>query len=442
MHITDFLKKYHLIIAGFLITCIYAGTLIYVLNSGPLLTRDSMEYISAAENLKNQGIFYAGNLTEPVNPALYSRRPPGYPILILLSRLFSNSNFSTVIFQILLIILDVILLNRILLQLNVKSSHRKLIIFIYLVYPSQIIYIFSIMSEILLQTLLLLSLFFMLQFLTGRNWRYLLFYNITISLAVLTKPVLLYFWIPSTLFQIWLAVRYHRKSILIYPLLMILTITFWSYRNYNITGYYHFSSIKNFNLLYYNTYSFLVNRYGEDHAEKFMDRVDAENRGKSFKTANRNIEKACFYVLWKNLPAYSFYHFRGSILFFIDPGRYDLYHFLRIKQEQGFWYFISHDGILGILKGVKKIPTTVIFYLLVMVIFNLLFLISVILFIIRRGYSMEFWLFLLTVILYFALITGPLGASRHRLPVFPELLLAVPSALIYIRNRFNFSGWN
>lgn len=442
MNFTNFLKKYHLIIGGFLITCLYSGNFIYVVNSGPLLTRDSAEYISAAENLKNQGIFYAGNLTEPINPALYSRRPPGYPIFILLSRLFGNSDFSTVIFQILLIILNVILLHRILLQLNVKSSDHKLIIFIYLVYPSQIIYIFSIMSEILLQTLLLLSLFFMLRFLSGKKWPYLLFYNIAISAAVLTKPVLLYFWIPSTLFQAWLAVRYHRKLIFIYPLLMILTISLWSYRNYNVTGYYHFSSIKNFNLLYYNTYSFLLNRYGEEPAEKFLEHLNTENRGVRFKAANRNIEKACFSVLWKNLPAYSFYHFRGSFLFFLDPGRYDLYHFLRIRQEQGFLYYISHDGISGIFKGVIKMPVAVRLYLLAMIIFNLIFIISVILFIVRRKYSIEFWLFLLIVIFYFALITGPLGASRHRLPVFPGLLLTVPSALIFIRNRFIFSGRN
>jgi len=322
--------------------------------------------------------------------------------------------------------------------LKVKYRIRKLIIILYLIYPAQIIYTFSIMSEILFQTLLLLSLYFMLLFISSREWKYLLFYNIGISAAVLTKPVLLYFWIPNALFHIWLTVRYHRKTILIFPLLIVLTISIWSYRNYSVTGYFHFSSIKNFNLLYYNTYSFLVNKYGETHAENFLEHLDDENRGVSFKQANQYIEKACMTVLKQNLVSYGFYHLRGSILFFIDPGRYDLYHFLRIREEHGFWYYISHNGIPGIFIGIKNLPLVVILYLVGMAVFNLLFIISLILYIFSRENYTDFKIYLLTVIFYFTLVTGPLGASRHRLPVFPYLLLTVPSTLITIRRKVTF----
>ena len=45
------------------------------------LTLDSWECLRAAHNLSNRGVLYAGDLSKPPIPALYSRRPPLYPSL-------------------------------------------------------------------------------------------------------------------------------------------------------------------------------------------------------------------------------------------------------------------------------------------------------------------------------------------------------------------------
>ncbi len=406
---------------------LYTVLLIYVIqNPGILLTRDSHEYLNAAENLQKTGIFYCGELNEPPEPSLYSRRTPVYPLVILIAELIWKNHFSILILQFALLILNIYLLIRISGRLQIKTGWQNVILLIYLFYPSQIIYTFMIMSEILFQSLLLISLASFLEFFYTRRLRYLVYFNIILSIALLTKPVLLYFWIPNALFHFWLAWKYRKVAILLLPALMILTVVSWSLRNYKVTGYYHFSSIKNFNLLYYNTYPFLLNKYGQETADSFIYKLETENRGASFAQENRNIENACFTVIFGNPVSYAIFHLRGSLLFFIDPGRYDIYQFLQLDGQTGFLAYLNRYGFKGAFILVREIPFTVIIYLMTMAGLNLILSISLLIFIVSPRIEPLIKFLVLLIILYIAGVTGPVGASRHRIPVFPLLALTIP----------------
>ncbi len=154
--------------------------------------------------------------------------------------------------------------------------------------------------------------------------------------------------------------------------------------------------------------------------------VEAKMHSLPFADRHRFIEKSCTAVLMENAFDYGFYHLRGVLFFFIDPGRYDIYQFLNLSAERGFFHLISQHGLIGIVKLLRSIPPLVIVFLLVMVCVNITLFISFILFIIKGRLTREGKWFIIGVILYFALLAGPLGASRMRMPVFPYLILTLP----------------
>ena len=67
---------------------------------GGIYTLDSPEYLYTAANLIQNGISYAGNFTtDSTNPDLFSLRPPGYGIFIMVCSLISENHYCILIIQ-------------------------------------------------------------------------------------------------------------------------------------------------------------------------------------------------------------------------------------------------------------------------------------------------------------------------------------------------------
>ena len=182
----------------------------------------------------------------------------------------------------------------------------------YLFYPAQVIYTQVIMSEILLQTWLLLSLLFLTLLLSGKGNRYLLFVNLCLSLAALTKGVFVYCWIPNMAFHFWLFLRTHRKTVLLLSLIPLLTVSCWSYRNYKRTGVFHFSSISQ------KQQGYLVKRYWKRERAAFARENPGQLRqGDDYTTAKRGVEYSFLKVVARNWQDYTLYHMRGVLFFFL-----------------------------------------------------------------------------------------------------------------------------
>lgn len=412
----------------FIIICIIATG--YILkNPETKYTRDSFEYLKISENLKNYGIFYAGDLNSEINPALYSRRPPGYPIFISLSKFIFNKNITIIFMQILLVALNVFVLFRLLSLLKIKDPFRLISILLFILFPTQIIYTQTIMSEIFLQTTLLAGLYFITRYHLSEKVRYLLLFNSAFALGLLIKPILMYFWIPLFIIHIWIFKRNRQLMTLFLPLILIFTMGAWSLRNYSQTGYLHYSSIRPFNLLYYNTHSFLVSKYGVEDADYTISEIDSISTSLDFRDANEYVERECIKILTNNWFYYGMYHFRGMFFFFIDPGRFDLYNFLGIATQRGFFHQISQSGIQGFILTIRNIPATILLILIIIFLINLILLLSLILSLKRSSIPHFILTHILLTIGYFAVLTGPLGASRFKLPIFPYLIVILACTL-------------
>ena len=305
-------------------------------------TNDSGEYTRAAKNLLEDGTLYGGRHVNDQKPAHFSRRPPLYPLLIASLRPVSRDSGLIVLAQVLLNFLGAYLLWEILGSLKVKGQLKTALVAFYLFYPTQLIYSHLIMAEILLQLMLLSSFFFLLRFHETRCWYYLALCNLLVGLAALTKPIMVYFWFPSLLYQAWLLWRTGKQKFLILALIPLFFVTLWSYRNYLHTGYFHFSSIKNSNMMHVNIHRLVDEAEGDQASISATRNLKREVRqAENFAEASKTIERAFFeavFVHWKTLPMM---YARGSLFFFLDPGRFDLYEFLDLPHNFRSYAFLK-----------------------------------------------------------------------------------------------------
>lgn len=408
----------------------HLGLWIYGQNSPEIRkTADSAEYTRAATNLLKNGTFYSGRQVSDQNPAHFSRRPPLYPLLIASLRTVHKDPGLIVLAQVLLNFLGAYLLWKILGTLEVRRPLQLALVAFYLFYPTQLIYSHFVMAEILLQLMLLSSFFFFIRFHKTRRWHHLALCNLLLGLAALTKPVLVYFWFPNLLFQAWLLWRTGKQKYLVLALLPLFFVTLWSYRNYVHTGYFHFSSIKNSNMLHVNIRGLVRSAEGmQASITATRDLQQQVRQTDSFAEASNTIERAFFetaFANWKMLP---FIYARGSLFFFLDPGRFDLYEFLDLSHNFRSYAFLK-GGIRNFVDRLGELPPFVSFYLLFVGTLNLFLLAGFTYFSLSRRYPVEIKGFVLILVGYVLLIVAPTGLSRFRLCIVPFLLVALAPLL-------------
>ena len=148
------------------------------------------------------------------------------------------------------------------------------------------------------------------------------------------------------------------------------------------------------------------------------------------------VEQRSVEILSKHWISYSIYHLRGVTFFFFDPGRFDIYQYWGMNNRKGFFNYISQYGVTGIPLLLHEIPINILIILFFIFILNLLFLFGSIGYLILVPNERNLKLFIGGIVAYFALLTGPLGASRFRLPIFPYLLLSSIWGFEYFRKHY------
>lgn len=412
---------------------------IYAVRNESYLIKDSTEYLRAAENLFSGHGWYAGDLNKTYQPNLESRRPPLYPFFIGLIKTILKSDFFLLLFQNLLSLINLAGIIILLSKFKTNNRYNLFILLLILFFPSQFIFSNMIMAEVLFQTCIFWSFFFLVFFFQEKKIFQLILHSIFITLAVLTKPVLYLFWIPELIFFIILFLKKRISFPVIFlsiiPLLAVITISFY---NKKTTGYFHYSSMKTTNLMAYNVYQTLRLNHSEIQATEIIDKIYAKaERSANFQEFSQTVENSGLKLIKENLPGYFYLTFKGIISFFLDVGRHDMYLFFATdfkESEQGISYYYKQDGIKGIINYMKQFSPLLITYSFLILLVNLFIFIAIILFIFNKNIQPEIRIYTLIIIIYLAGITGPIGSARFRVPVYPIILFTVPFFIEYLKN--------
>jgi hypothetical protein len=143
----------------------------------------------------------------------------------------------------------------------------------------------------------------------------------------------------------------------------------------------------------------------------------------SYREKNKCLGKGVRNYILKNPVKYGWFHLKGSIRYFLDPGRFDLATFFRIQEADspGLLKALNKDGVSGVFRFLKHQGWGLVVILVLIALFKLVKVAGFLLYLFKKNEQLQLRIFLVVLVGYFAMVTGPLGASRFLLPV--ELLM-------------------
>jgi hypothetical protein len=237
--------------------------------------------------------------------------------------------------------------------------------------------------------------------------------------------------IPNILISIWLSKFIKRAYI--YSLIPFLALVLYMSWNHQRTGSYEFSSIQNKSLKDYSLKYFLTNKYDEDYASKIINDINISvDKADSYEEKQTLTKSLISEHIKNNFISYSLFHIKGSVRMFVDPGRFDLYNFFNFKKknEVGFLNHVNSGGLKGAFNYFKQQPVLIIILLPIILLFNGVKIVGFVMYWANhyKTTPATLW-FMLFVIVYIALLTGPSGASRFLVPILPLYCLFAAQGL-------------
>jgi hypothetical protein len=294
------------------------------------------------------------------------------------------------------------------------------------------------MSEILLQTLIFWGLYNLLYYLKNKKISNILYYNIFLALAVLTKPVLVYFWIPNLLFMSFLYFRNRRFSIISYGLIQPLVILILTLYNYEMTGCFQYSSNKQVSYLDYSATFLLITVHGEEEGWKKWDEVhNYIDTISNYAFMTKEAERIATEIIMDNKLAYTKFHLKGMLNYFFDPGRFDLNYLLSIKERNhtGLLYTFAKGGYGEMFVFISRQPVYIVIYLVFVLIMNSILFLFLFIFLLSKKIPLEIKIFIVIMTLYMSFVSGILGTMRYKIHIYFLLLFTIPFALEVIKEK-------
>lgn len=411
----------------FFLVVLHAVFFVLALATGNSILPDSIDYLWQAENIKAKGSFYSFDPELGLKIDYYSKRPPLYGLVVLVFKTLSGGIWGLLLLQNILSILTWWWVYRIVKEhFNLKNA-AIWVGALCLVFPNQLLYANMVMSESLLMFLLVGAFYSLLKYLQTKRFNWIVLNNVLLALALLTKPIILFFWIVNAVILLILAIKYRTYYLPMPVFLLPMIAILWSEKNYNDTGYRHYSSITHVNLKDYNTKYFLFYKYGDQYGDSVIATIDNKIKTISdYKTQCEYIKDTCKKILLSDVVTYGKFHARGMVNFIADPGRYDYVNFFHITQTDplGLMHYISKGNWQELKTYIKTQPVwLIVLLLLIMVANGIVFLLCIVY---LFNFKTPLWpkIYLIVIVGYIWFFTGPIGAARFKVPVYPLMVIA------------------
>ncbi len=105
-----------------------------------LYLNDSKEYLTEAYNISHHGTFYCGLAGQEKDPALFTKRPPLYPLLIALAHLLSSNDMIIILLQNILSVFSILLMKKTAAEWGYLKNKDAWVLAVLIFSPAQFIY--------------------------------------------------------------------------------------------------------------------------------------------------------------------------------------------------------------------------------------------------------------------------------------------------------------
>ena len=400
----------------------------WALHSAGWAFPDSDRYVQVALNVSRYGELYARPWPSqaPTGQAVqeFTIRPPGYPLLI--AGLGGRIAWLLVLQNVASLLTVGSVLDWWAKRAEPTAVQWLMGLGLVLAFPAQVIYANAVMSETVLQVLVLGIFACAVRFQLGGKVKDILAVATLAAGAFLVKPVFYPMAAVVATASGWVAWQRQRVLVALIGLLPMLIAGGYMAWNEHRTGYFHFSSIADINLLHYNAAGVVRQVEGPAAEETWVAGVlRTAGAAPTFAARQHVIQAQAGAVLWAHPVVYARQHLQGMVAMLLDPGRFDISQFLQLPPEPG-------GGLLARIRSgegwraVRQLPLGLLALLGLLLVGN----------VVRLVLAVRGWLVLghgtaaeragrwvaLGLIGYVALLTGPLGAARFLVPVWPLLL--------------------
>jgi 4-amino-4-deoxy-L-arabinose transferase-like glycosyltransferase len=424
----------------------------------PLATRvleptgDSPEYVRLATNLVH-GHSFSQDSVPRFKPDIL--RTPVYPLFLALPMtIFGSSLVWPVLLQILLSLTVVWLTRQLGLELGLEPRSAALASLLVALSPNLIFYSVKLTTETLFASLLLVTLLLINRFRALHGWQELLASGACCGLLILTRPIAAFFPLVIAVYLPWLGTGSRNRLVGIRNSCLFLAcaaivVAPWVIRNERVAGRYIISTVFDYNICVY-TGALALAAGRLIPLNEARDSMVAQAQAR-FGPLDTNDEASYWAALgkvgWQQALARPLLaakiHAAGSGGGLLMPlSVRPLLVFSGAHPESGTTgaKHVAQQTIELVVRGragqaltliwkerLAKMPGLALAILTYAVLFHITLLVSCVVGLFLRRSRGLLWL--LIPILYFTLLTGPVGEARFRVPIEPLLCLFAAAAL-------------
>ncbi len=399
---------------------------------------DATGYVEMADS-----IIRGDDSLVPDNELTRGLRTPGYPLFLSGILSFTREPFVIIAIQILVALLTVPLIYSLCHRLT-NASIAFWTTLAYILYPTTAFLNTQILSETVFMFCTTLSLWLLLAAPTHWSWRYAAV-GATAGAAILIRPSFLYV-LPLIIALVVVRERKIWQSV--NAGIVILATTFlllapWLHANQRDFGQASLSTAGTFNLLYVYIPQFLAHDKDATSGwlaihQEFIDQTrEAGYEIGSHRASVYERERIQAELSGNTLP-YAFFHIKRSVLTFLSSGFKmvnnefaELNHPLFSATPWLIQHIYTHGISWDVLKNNSLALSDAAFGVLVMLLMPL----TVIAAFLRKNAERWSLLFILSMILITAMLAGPNGNARYRMPLQPYIFLLAFAAIAIIYNR-------
>lgn len=395
------------------------------------LTGDSKGYIYLAQNILEHKLFSAAQ-SEPFYPESF--RAPGYPAFLALIFAVFGTSITALFVHALIMSIAPILLYMIFRPQNEPAAFWAAIIFVF--EPIRIYLSASFLSDAFFTLVFLASLLCLMR--VRNTYAAAASAGALLGVAILVRPIAMFLPIVYMLYVL-ASVRPWKTGVISAAFLCIVsaaTVFPWMYRNHAQFGSWNVSSVGAANLMLYNAPEFLkwhADAQSQALLNAFRQEQDTLPREEALSLTRSDVFTGTFRdIIRGNEVSYVFFHVVKTVPFFVTDGLRDTIRLFGVDigsmpnistalMRGNVGLFITYVSTGGLAIALFLIGT--VFWGIITFFFGLET--------VRATWRRE-WLptiFLASLVVYFALLTGPVSNARYRVPIEGILILV---AAIYV----------
>lgn len=417
-----------------ILTLLQVLFLSFSIGKGHTITADSAEYLVQAGNILDHGISYCGDLNKSLNMSLYTHRPPGYAVFLILTGSGYAPSPFTLLVQSLLVMITVYTGHRLLRLLNQRAGTGRLYLVSFFFFPSLFIYAGMYMAEILLGFLIVHAVYFQIRYHIKESTSSLWYSFLFTAIALLVKPVaMVLFGVQVMVFLISGRTRFRVMKFPAPLLIPVLVLAVYVYRNHHITGVCEYSSVGRRLMLNYSLPALAERSQGRQVYLAQLDSLSSSTVKMNY--ADRvSVEQDFILQQMLNAPlSLLIIEIKGMVRYLTDPGRWDWncwqYGFEEAERSESLASAWREGGFSGLLSAWGRAGWISGAYLILVFVAACVNALWCIRFVRQRSHARYLRLLFGLLILGFALVTGPSASARFRVPVYPLMAVMVSMAV-------------